>query len=793
MNPRLRRTLGRLLTLLLSEHLPAQAANPATATRPEARFLEVSFQILGKGSDPETDPDVANAEQSWTFSRNYHGVIEVRVENRTVGSPPNEQTVLVIVPAISGVSRVFGARSDWVQNAYRTFGEGDSYFDNTATMTWKARSPVVGRRANLNLILNPETRVWNGTIGPGLWEDDLVRETVIEGQATITPGGGGSRNPAEIYPIQGKGNQVSGNLQVNTRYVPSEPWQDSLAVAGEPAFVLEGHYNGYVEKPLISPTTSGARAQMIAKFGWALLDRLPDVELVVRSPQYEHWRPELDINLKPGASLEFDARLESPSDDDLSRVEVEQFVWTLTDTSREPGVALNYPLAAKDTNPDLRLVGIPTEDADGQRAVEKNPDRKVTRVKAESHDWGGWSTLRVEAHLKDGRILHGRLEGAGDASGDQDIRIPNRDENSRIARVWLEKMGVAGQLDTDDLDAEPKGRPGADGDGLSLYEEYRGFYAEGRHLQTNPKRKDLFIRNNADAEPLSESAISRFQSISGLDVHLCNELEYDPFRNFTINQNRSAGPTKGSQAGLWLFPSDSPTRPNDYLPSGTRPRDHRRIRVPGAPEGLGSTVNLNAALEHVVVQALFQSVAVDRPGPSDRVRLFELLIPSTGSSDPAQFRIIPTFTPVVVLDAAGRDLAALWSSRVSSHRDRASKRGPVGLSPADRARFANLERGSLTTFHWLVGEKRGAHSGPVDCVMRDWFADVYQSATTSADGLPIYRFVDRSRGGEKPGPRLGTTREGTGINAPTATPESRYGDGSGVAANRQMVISDSLP
>lgn len=791
MKPHLRVSLGRLLALLLSVPLGAQAVDPANTPRPEARLLEVSFQILGKGSDPEPNPDVANPEQSWTFSRHYHGVFEVRVETRTVGSPPDEKTVLAIVPTVGGVSRVFGARSDWVHNAYRDFGEGDSYFDAAATITWKARAPVLGSRANLSLTLDLQNRVWNGTIGPGRWEDELLRETVIEGQATITPGGGGNSGPVDIYPIQGKGNQLSGGLQVSTRYSPSAPWQDSLVVAGEPAFVVESHYSGYHEQPLISPTAPGVRAQMIAKFSWTLLDRLPDVELVVRSPEYEDWRPELNDTLNPGAPLEFIARLESPSGDDLSRIEVERFDWTLTDTSREPGVALNFPLAAKDTKPDLRLVGIPTDDADGQHAVENNPGRGSTRVKVEPQDWGAWSTLRVEAHLKDGRVLRGRLEGAPDASGAQDIRVPNRDENSRIARVWAKKMGVAGQLDTDDLDAESKGKPGADGDGLSLYEEYRGFYAGGQHLQMSPKRKDLFVQS--EAGPLGDNAVLRFRAISGLDVHLCNQAEYDPFRNFTINQNRSAGPTKGPQAGLWVVGSPTSERPNDDLPSGTRPRDHRRIRVPGAPRGLGSSVDLDTALEHVVVQALFQSVGVDRPGPADRVRIFELRIPEAESSDPAKFLISPDWTPVVLLDAAGRDLAALWDNRVRSQRERASKRGPVGLSPTDRKRFADLERGSIARFPWLVGEKRGAHSGPENCVMRDWFADVYRSNENSADGFPIYRLLDRSRNGEKPGPRLGTTREGTGINARTATPESRYGDGTGVAANRQMVISDSLP
>ena len=75
--------------------------------------------------------------------------------------------------------------------------------------------------------------------------------------------------------------------------------------------------------------------------------------------------------------------------------------------------------------------------------------------------------------------------------------------------------------------------------------------------------------------------------------------------------------------------------------------------------------------------------------------------------------------------------------------------------------------------------------------MRDWFADVYKSTLPSVDGRPLYRLIDPNRGAERPGTRLGSTRQGTGVNDPNRKPEPRYGD-SGVSdpANKQMVVSD---
>jgi hypothetical protein len=151
-------------------------------------------------------------------------------------------------------------------------------------------------------------------------------------------------------------------------------------------------------------------------------------------------------------------------------------------------------------------------------------------------------------------------------------------------------------------------------------------------------------------------------------------------------------------------------------------------------------------------------------------------------------------TRVVVLDFFGDDFARKWQQQIAGPLSRIPHRIPAGTSAATAADLSQSQRQALTRFRWLVGEKGGAHSGPENCVMRDWFADVYRSRVNAADGRPIYRLVDPARGAEQPGTRLGTGRKGTGVNAPDRQPEPRYGDSEVSApANRQMVVRDSAP
>lgn len=84
----------------------------------------------------------------------------------------------------------------------------------------------------------------------------------------------------------------------------------------------------------------------------------------------------------------------------------------------------------------------------------------------------------MEAELEDGRVLQGELK-MGEEERVSDILIPKREKGSKVAFAWLQERGLSGVADGSDTDRQPVGKPGADGDGLTVYEEYRGFYVGG--------------------------------------------------------------------------------------------------------------------------------------------------------------------------------------------------------------------------------------------------------------------------------------------------------------------------
>jgi hypothetical protein len=770
----------------------------------EPKYLSVLATFSGKGEYPIPGDDVSGARQEWNLAHSYIGRVEVAIQEIETSPAPNRRTKWIISPAASGgrPNRIFGFIRDQAMNGYEEFGEGKSSAEHDGKETWTAGAFVNAEELGLELTIEPEAGTWGVRFAPGAAEGILRDKENNEGKGTRKPGDQGfgeawqfltgNSKEKSWLPSGGESEQRG----VYTRYHP----RNSVTLAGEIAQrgLLPGgtNYTGFSLIPVPAQLPGKGSIQLL--FSWTLLDALPEVELVVRSPRYWKWLPTLQPGERPGEPLRLVARLESPKGEDLSRIQCESIRWTLVDTSREPGSSMNYPTHGSEVEnptPDLRIDGVPTE-SEGQVGNEPEPEYGQSEIEIVPEDWGGWSVLRVEAKLKDGRVLKGRLETPPDPEGEYDIRLPLRQPQSKIAKVWLEQEGVSDQDDSDDKDPLPEGRPGFDGDCLSLYQEYRGFRVGGSHLRTDPMTKDLFIQNSAKS--LGAKPILRFAQISGLDVHTPNFDEFDPERrSFEINRNRKDGPSRGPQAGL-LVKVGGDERPNDDIPEWTKPGDHIPIRVPGYTGLLDrGGVSEGKARDHFVLQALFQSVAVRRPGPTDVSRLFLLKTQPPGSAEPPRFVLLASRSdtngePVVVLDLAGADLAQAWNLAKQREMERALKKTPPNVSEEERAAHERMARYNRILFFWHVGARGGAHSGPEDCVMRDWFAEVHESAFAGPGGGKVFRYIDPKARQEKPGDVLGATQDGTGVNATGNVPEPRYGPRSAPGpANQQLLVNDN--
>ncbi len=149
-------------------------------------------------------------------------------------------------------------------------------------------------------------------------------------------------------------------------------------------------------------------------------------------------------------------------------------------------------------------------------------------------------------------------------TGEHFIRIPystSNEYNHRIAHAaeWpLDNVSfdyglqsyerAGGKPDADD-DVQPAGRPGCKGDGLTLFEEYRGFFVRSSfdpsaphvHLRLNPLVKDVFIFMADDTARDLVRYLADFQNASKLNVHFVGDDLTNLFLNpqtRVVNFNR---------------------------------------------------------------------------------------------------------------------------------------------------------------------------------------------------------------------------------------------------------------
>jgi len=261
---------------------------------------------------------------------------------------------------------------------------------------------------------------------------------------------------------------------------------------------------GSVTVPMNSPEQpssvvfGGSPAVINVTVTWDIepgLDTPPEL-VVQKTSALQNWRPTAGAGGSAGQSVDLTAKLQATGGGSTNVIAA-YFTWELTKCSKEPGYAMNAPVANPSNDFDLKLKGdgLILTDANAQKGQTIPGEYTNTTVTVTPYDWGAFGTIKVTAYLPDGSTLVGHLEGD---TAQEDIRLPLRSAQSLIADIWKQNNGVTGQADVNDNETDPAG-DGHPGDGLSLYEEYRGFIIGGTHVEGNPKKKDYFILNTAGA------------------------------------------------------------------------------------------------------------------------------------------------------------------------------------------------------------------------------------------------------------------------------------------------------
>jgi len=337
------------------------------------------------------------------------------------------------------------------------------------------------------------TMMFDGKIGGGTAFTMILSGT---NQYSFYPG---------VYEAQGATSSVNVDCAPGTQG-GTGPVQDSPVLSDKlhdlPAsgFSLTGTQTVKMNAP-VQPSSlpfGGDPAIIDVTIDWTISPGLQtDAEVVIlKTADFQNWRPTAANGGGRGNSLNLTAKLQAKGGG-TTNVKAAYFMWQLTQSSKEPGYALNAPRSSPSKDFDLKLEGsdLLLDDASAQSGKTRAAEQTQSTETIVPYDWGAFGTLKVTAVMPDQSEIVGYLEGD---PAQTDIRLPLRSASSFIADVWKQNQGVNGQSDSSDNETDPNG-DGTPGDGLTLYEEYRGFIIDGQHAEGNPKKKDYFIVNRAGA------------------------------------------------------------------------------------------------------------------------------------------------------------------------------------------------------------------------------------------------------------------------------------------------------
>ena len=221
---------------------------------------------------------------------------------------------------------------------------------------------------------------------------------------------------------------------------------------------------------------------------------------------YDSWLPELNNTFRFKAKI-YPSGLEG------------FFKFYLEDVSQHPGYCMNAPNPVpssgqhSDSWNDMRFqIGQPGVNISGSQdnIAESTIKHNEQEIVIASQDYGGWGKLRCVAEIRlpsGGSIF---CDAVVPLTGGNSIKLPKDNDNNDIADAWSFNTGNS----VDDLDQLPGvSGNGNTGDGLSRFEEYRGFLlADSTTHRLDPTVPNFFLWND------DQLPVSAFESASHLSV-----------------------------------------------------------------------------------------------------------------------------------------------------------------------------------------------------------------------------------------------------------------------------------
>jgi hypothetical protein len=310
------------------------------------------------------------------------------------------------------------------------------------------------------------------------------------------------------------GNAIQGYLSEKTEQANAQLGR----VMGNGAFVTKTKRGFIIEKAANIEAKKGNATTII---NWHLSASLNDKPLkyeAILSPvdkdAYTNWVPEgpkpegngqeKDVNGKPrGNDIAFKIIVRDKKTKELATMPWKAKFY-LTDNSHYKGWCTNYPLKSEDDTPDLRFDSNDTANQ-FEKITETNATTNTSvqskNVSLISYDYAAYANLNADVIMDDGTKIETHVEDHSDAIST--ITIPMDDNGNHIADAWEKNKPFDGKPPTWDEDPLPA-KQKRNGDGYTLFEEYRGFMVlktpgktpkslNKEFIRLDPNTKDCFV------------------------------------------------------------------------------------------------------------------------------------------------------------------------------------------------------------------------------------------------------------------------------------------------------------
>ncbi|RKG69571.1 hypothetical protein D7V80_08295 [Corallococcus sp. CA054B] len=354
---------------------------------------------------------------------------------------------------------------------------------------------------------------------------------------------------------------------------------------------------------------------------WDLQPESDDFDLVLSAEDYDNWLPlahiEPDVGtsltssaLEPGSTIRVKAQvMPKPGSTTKPKVKVKQVTFFLT-SSNVPGIAMN----ALDSSPtpdgkDLQFeqdknaaLGLEFVDI----ATVKTPvgDYEEAKAVISSFDYGGYGDVIARAETEDGEVVMSVIEDPESTFSSPErkkdpLLLPKRAADSHIATQWKTTENSLSKADLDDSETLGNGRGDVNrpGDGLSHYEEYRGFILNNQHIRTKPLDVDYFLNNKMGSK--ATAGINFFKELTNIKVHLVGDDDF-MLSNRVINPFYIKATHVTDQHVVLMYEVEGEKGTSNTLPGPGNPKSVSRIEIAKGTPADGMKTAVAHELAHSV-------------------------------------------------------------------------------------------------------------------------------------------------------------------------------------------------